>query len=1271
MRIIAIRGRNLASLAAPFEIDLTRGPLAGTGLFAITGDMGAGKSTVLDALCLALYGAFPRADPETRERILDPSNEEVQASDPRNILRRGAGEGFAQVDFIGQDGTGYRATWAVRRARAKAAGRLQQVERKLEMLDGAANVAVGVRDVLAAVETRTGLTYNQFCRTVLLAQGEFDAFLLASETDRADLLEKITGTEVYSRISRCVHEEKDERDRQIRDRRMAQSGIELLDDAGRQSLIAEQAEKADAVQQAEVAIAELVKRRQRADDIVKARVNVAAAEQARAAAEDRWHAAADRRAELDRLNAVEPLRPKVDLLVKCRERVGAADAASANALADEAAAIIAYEGALARAMTADERTRAAREEVGRFRPLWEQAAALDIQMTAAQAESNVADAAHVSAVTQAEHQHAEVTACRKRASDIATERDQTEASLKPRANHQRLHVRVERINELFADHDKLTVGVANAAEERRSAENAVDDLELHSKAAVDAIAGMSSEIEGLLTELAERRAKLNALGLDKLELRDAALRKLEAALTRARETARQRDASKTARNKAIEEAAAARKVAQSAADRVAESEQALKEASARRSEIAQLADLAEATVSEASQTLRASLIEDEPCPVCGATEHPYAHNDQVAAQLVHSIRQRRAEHDQTLRLASDAMETSKGDRAVAAARQKAAEASIADATARYDDAMAALSNVLPSMADLSVPSGIELQDLPGTDASDVPLQTFLSAIAGVNAARGEIETTQQTAAQLRMEICGRETRLAELTNAVAETEAARQDYTARLANLRTNVAERQTECRSLEAQLVQNRDALSPFLELAGLCAGDLERDRHKAQRQIAGLISDFAGLLDARAQIATRIEQAERALQQASSQAAVANSDLQRCGQEAEQRRTATERLTAKRAALLDGEPTRTHRERFERTCDQAETELSSLREALHAAEIQLERYREALAAKRDEHLAAGQHADAALANLQDALVGLDLHEAVIRELLDVPSETRKALANEIDALKTDLGEVRIALQTRRSDLAAFDADDGEALVDEIAALERELGQLTPQRTALQERLAVLRDTLKRDAETVARLAEALREIERLEVELNVWRAVHDAIGSSDGAKFKRYAQGLTLRQLVGLANQQLHALNPRYQLRQGTTSNLALDVIDREMGEEIRSPRSLSGGERFLVSLALALALAGLEGRQSFVDTVFIDEGFGSLDRDTLDVVIEALEALQSQGRKVGLVTHVPAMMERIAVQVRVEKRGGGRSVVRLQAGTNQSMVVLDQTVPRAARE
>jgi exonuclease SbcC len=104
--------------------------------------------------------------------------------------------------------------------------------------------------------------------------------------------------------------------------------------------------------------------------------------------------------------------------------------------------------------------------------------------------------------------------------------------------------------------------------------------------------------------------------------------------------------------------------------------------------------------------------------------------------------------------------------------------------------------------------------------------------------------------------------------------------------------------------------------------------------------------------------------------------------------------------------------------------------------------------------------------------------------------------------------------------------------------------------------------------------------------------------------------------------------------------------------MGEEHRAIRSLSGGERFLVSLSLALALSGLDGHQFSVDTLFIDEGFGALDAETLDVAITALETLHGRGRKVGVITHVAAMIESIPVQIKVDKLGAGSSKVRVQA-------------------
>jgi exonuclease SbcC len=209
----------------------------------------------------------------------------------------------------------------------------------------------------------------------------------------------------------------------------------------------------------------------------------------------------------------------------------------------------------------------------------------------------------------------------------------------------------------------------------------------------------------------------------------------------------------------------------------------------------------------------------------------------------------------------------------------------------------------------------------------------------------------------------------------------------------------------------------------------------------------------------------------------------------------------------------------------------------------------------------------------------------------------------------------------------------------------------LTDEMEQLQRRAGEIHGTLRSDDESRLVAGDLETRIAVANAEVTTWREVSLAVGSADGSKFQRFAQSVTLANLVHLANVHLADLNPRYRLETAPGGDLGLQIVDLEQDEARRSTVSLSGGERFLTSLALALALSGLEGRMSFVDTLFIDEGFGSLDADTLDVAIDALERLHGKGRKVGVISHVEAMHERISVQVRVEKRSNGRSVVTVE--------------------
>ena len=186
---------------------------------------------------------------------------------------------------------------------------------------------------------------------------------------------------------------------------------------------------------------------------------------------------------------------------------------------------------------------------------------------------------------------------------------------------------------------------------------------------------------------------------------------------------------------------------------------------------------------------------------------------------------------------------------------------------------------------------------------------------------------------------------------------------------------------------------------------------------------------------------------------------------------------------------------------------------------------------------------------------------------------------------------------------------------------------------------------TLETHKKNEKQLAHYRKELEQQEEVYINWAKLNDLFGSQTGSKFKEIAQGYTLDILVAYANKHLEELSKRY-LLQRIPDTLALQVIDQDMLGEVRTVHSLSGGGSFLVSLALALGLASLSSNRMNVESLFIDEGFGSLDLDTLRVAMEALESLQTQGRKIGVISHVPEMTERITTQIRVVKEDNGKS-------------------------
>jgi exonuclease SbcC len=245
--------------------------------------------------------------------------------------------------------------------------------------------------------------------------------------------------------------------------------------------------------------------------------------------------------------------------------------------------------------------------------------------------------------------------------------------------------------------------------------------------------------------------------------------------------------------------------------------------------------------------------------------------------------------------------------------------------------------------------------------------------------------------------------------------------------------------------------------------------------------------------------------------------------------------------------------------------------------------------------------------------------------------------------------------LDERHTDLKARQKDRETRLATEIARniSDKSLEELVPQFKEHEESLKELRDIfagfkhkLSENTTAKERIIDKQAAIDAQKKECRRWENLHELIGSADGKKYRNFAQGLTFEMMIGHANQQLQKMTDRYLLLRDTTQPLELNVIDNYQAGEIRSTKNLSGGESFIVSLSLALGLSHMASKNVRVDSLFLDEGFGTLDEEALETALETLSSLHQDGKMIGVISHVPALKERISTRIQVTPNTGGRS-------------------------
>ena len=264
------------------------------------------------------------------------------------------------------------------------------------------------------------------------------------------------------------------------------------------------------------------------------------------------------------------------------------------------------------------------------------------------------------------------------------------------------------------------------------------------------------------------------------------------------------------------------------------------------------------------------------------------------------------------------------------------------------------------------------------------------------------------------------------------------------------------------------------------------------------------------------------------------------------------------------------------------------------------------------------------------------------------------KELREELNLICKELDEKYNQIQTLKNDTIKKLQEQKELnLTDkELQTLNDESKELQTAIDELQKSIGSLEKELEINASNMKKHEDKINDLEKKKEAFKVWIKLNEMVGSASGDKFAKFAQGITLDQLIYLANKHLQILSPRYELQRSSDSSklLEIEIIDGFQGDVVRPVSTLSGGESFIVSLSLALGLSALASQKISIDSLFLDEGFGTLDSDSLALALNALNQLQSSGKMVGVISHVEALKERIPLQIRIMPKGDGTSVLNL---------------------
>lgn len=1129
MKFLQLEILNLASLdkQGGEVINFEEGALGESTIFSIVGPTGSGKSTLLDAICLALYNRaprYPRKKGDKNQSIeifgaADASeSNRLAPTDSRNILTRGKKEGYSKLTFLANNGSIYRAEWHVRFQRVRyenAKTALYKITRNGEEISEETADWNELPNII-------GLDYDQFLRTVLIAQGSFANFLTAKENERYELLEKLIGCEeTYTNIATEIKKAKDQATDAYNQMAASVEAVKqnLLNDEELIQLQEEIARLEKAEKELDSQLKAISKDLQWFEENDKQIKQIAICQTDLEQASD---AIKEMQAQILRLQLHDEVQPAVNLLQEIERQTQSIHEQEENILKAEGniksqeSAIDESEKTLA---SLKEAVSKAQEQLEKALPVIAEARALKTKMEAAM--PNLKEKKEALELTQKENQSAQKDVEENARNIQKWEAETEKANLALKTTQEEiakqklvLHEATQAAEQAWETERNKTAGqnIEELQSHKSAAEKKLQDVQQAIKvvAHLDTATTEKQKNEERILVLGERNAKIDeALGKLSIEALEKETLTLRNAYT--------------------------------------------------------------LMVSEKWEIHRANLTEGKPCPLCGSTTHPYHTDNRQFEEATTELSQLLKAKENLLKLQQKEEKDLSGERkqndGEVQTLQKQQE-KLSGEIATYEEDWKALIAQYPKIpkAEAELKSLLPIYENKAKDAS--------SKLSLFNKIQKEIERLTQLKDKAVKDEAAYESKASTIQNKAQESTSI----------CATKLAEQKALTTNLISQQKSKKEAYEKALQTWNSAKKEMEEWQEKYKQILNGEEPDAAEqrLTAAKDEATKAADTQNENINKLKAELANSKGSHQTM---LSQNKTMKENLQTKEKEL-DLWIEEYNKQLEEKSIEPPFIDRNTIREMLHSAEDW-----NAIRREKDEKEKAVASTTALYQSAKKA------HQ---QHMEHQPAQTRNALL----AIQQEYQE-----RSQRNELIAANA------------------------------------RMQNHQEAVKQLGDKAEALNLVTQEKDDWTAITDAIGA-DGKTLRKIAQCYTLSFLIAHANQEIRKFNTRYELQQ-VKHSLGIRVIDHDRADDIRDTTSLSGGETFIVSLGLALGLSALSSRNISFENLFIDEGFGTLDPDTLATVIDSLAMLQSsQGKKVGVISHTDTMSERITTQIRIIKNGNSGS-------------------------